>query len=233
MTQRPSVLKSAALLITAGAGMLALINLPAGHPDPGSLTPLVVIEWWSSVGTGPAAMMIATALAVVVAAYLTLVGAISLAASLASLTGRFRLFGRIWNSVTGPGVKRLLTVGAIVAASAGPATAASPGETPPPIVLVDLGPVDGLPGGTNPTPAVDTVPDIAVAAPPVTNVWIVKPGDHLWRIAEQTLGSITDDTPSVGAVTRYWRRLIAENFASSDLDPDLIVPGQIVTLPPV
>lgn len=67
----------------------------------------------------------------------------------------------------------------------------------------------------------------------VATTWTVRPGDHLWRIAQDTLAARLGRTPTDAEVVPYWRRVIDENRARLvDPDnPDLILPGQVVALP--
>jgi nucleoid-associated protein YgaU len=65
--------------------------------------------------------------------------------------------------------------------------------------------------------------------------YVVQPGDHLWAIAEQVLmlrtgrGVIPDHD-----IAPYWRRLIEANRSSlRSGDPDLIYPGELLTIPDV
>jgi hypothetical protein len=72
-------------------------------------------------------------------------------------------------------------------------------------------------------------PDPAVVADSV----VVAHGDSFWSIAVEVVsdrGGPTDDA----SVARYWRRLIAENRSNlvDPTNPDLIHPGQRLTLPP-
>lgn len=63
-------------------------------------------------------------------------------------------------------------------------------------------------------------------------VWLVKPNDHLWKIATDTLahhGAQVD----TAQVLSYWRQLIATNIDQLNDNPDLIYPGQVLTLPRV
>ena len=59
---------------------------------------------------------------------------------------------------------------------------------------------------------------------------IVEPGDHLWRISKRHLDSLE----AFGPVAAYWRQVITANVDSlRSGDPDLIYPGEVITLPPV
>lgn len=63
--------------------------------------------------------------------------------------------------------------------------------------------------------------------------WTVEPGDHLWSIAERTVRA-SDPDASRRQVDRYWRRLIDANLDRLVVpgNPDLILPGQEILLPP-
>ncbi len=57
---------------------------------------------------------------------------------------------------------------------------------------------------------------------------VVERGDHLWKISARQLKELKSDA----AIAPYWRNVIEQNL--SDLrsgDPDLIYPGEIVTMP--
>jgi nucleoid-associated protein YgaU len=53
------------------------------------------------------------------------------------------------------------------------------------------------------------------------------PGDTLWDIAARVL-----DTDDQRVIARYWPRIHRENRAIIGRDPNLIRPGQVLTLPP-
>jgi len=56
----------------------------------------------------------------------------------------------------------------------------------------------------------------------------VEPGDHLWKISEKRLNA-TETDPDVAP---YWRKVIDLNLPTlRSGDPDLIFPGELVTLP--
>lgn len=59
---------------------------------------------------------------------------------------------------------------------------------------------------------------------------LVHPGDHLWSIAESRLGAHLGRAPTDREVAPYWRALVAANPRL--VDPDLLFPGDEVTVPP-
>jgi nucleoid-associated protein YgaU len=61
----------------------------------------------------------------------------------------------------------------------------------------------------------------------------VERGDHLWKISERRLGGVTGRKPEDTEITPYWRQVIEVNREGLlSGDPDLIYPGEMVTLPP-
>jgi nucleoid-associated protein YgaU len=64
-----------------------------------------------------------------------------------------------------------------------------------------------------------------------TTVVVVR-GDHLWRISERHLDAVLGRTAADAEVSPYWRRVIEVNRDGlRSGDPDLIYPGEVVTLP--
>ncbi|MFQ5523526.1 MAG: LysM peptidoglycan-binding domain-containing protein [Acidimicrobiia bacterium] len=62
---------------------------------------------------------------------------------------------------------------------------------------------------------------------------VVTRGDHLWKISERHLEELMGREPSGAEVSPYWRQVIEVNRkALRSGDPDLIYPGEVVTLPP-
>ncbi len=57
--------------------------------------------------------------------------------------------------------------------------------------------------------------------------YTVRPGDSLWDIAEMKLGTV-----EARRIARYWPRIHRANRDVIGGDPNLIVPGQVLTLPP-
>ena len=95
-------------------------------------------------------------------------------------------------------------------------------------------PLDGAsegPGRPTPPPGPPT-PRLSAPQrqlePPCT--WLVRPGDHLWSIAERRVRAYQPDATD-GDIAEYWLRLITANAAQVK-DPDRIFAGQLIALPP-
>ena len=127
----------------------------------------------------------------------------------------FRTDGR---DVRRPGPVRLLLLAAcgvvVLGATAAPAAA----DDRRPVAPDSLA---GLPLPDRPT---------GKAAPPPYRAAVVRvrPGDSLWAIAEDRLGR----SAAVADIADYWHRIYARNAAVIGPDPDLILPGQLLELPP-
>ena len=78
-------------------------------------------------------------------------------------------------------------------------------------------------------PAAD--PGVVPPAAPAPVLHRVERGDHLWKIAEDALGSALGRPATDAEVDPFWRQVIAANPEIDD--PDLIFPGQLVVVPPV
>lgn len=62
---------------------------------------------------------------------------------------------------------------------------------------------------------------------PSSHRHLVRPGDSLWAIAEERLGS----GATAGEVADHWHRIYERNADVIGPDPDLILPGQRLDLP--
>ena len=93
------------------------------------------------------------------------------------------------------------------------------------------------------TPPVESVateqqpiaPTVSAVPRPTSREWTVRPGDHFWRIARQTLATAWGRTPTDREIDPYWRSLIALNRHQlvDPRDPDLLYVGQVIDLPPI
>jgi hypothetical protein len=97
--------------------------------------------------------------------------------------------------------------------------------TPDPAPAV---PGPGISGPESPPPAA-TTPN------PAPQTWIIRSGDHLWRVASTTLAAQWSARPNDAEVLDYLHQLIAANrdLLVVPTDPDLVFPGQVFVLPPV
>lgn len=100
----------------------------------------------------------------------------------------------------------------------------APAATPTPMGTATMRLVD-----PDPRPQVAPV-SVAVTSPDVV---VVEPGDSLWSIAEEAMRDAGRVQPSDAMVARYWRQVIEANRAAlvDPSNPDLIYPGQVITLP--
>ena len=225
--------------IFAAAIAIGVAAIPSAAGGPLS-DPMSFLVWWDSVGTASAAITIVHLFAIAGFAYVAVV------AALVAVADIFRL-GALRHTVlraATPRLRRTLTAGAFVAVSAAaPAIAdessiiitdigsAAPSITE--IVLHDVGPVP-VPPTAVPFESPDTnpaTPPADFAALSTTDSWSVKPGDNLWAIAE-TVVAERSGTQTRGSVAAYWGALLEAN-ADRLVDPDLIMPGQMLTLPPL
>jgi len=84
------------------------------------------------------------------------------------------------------------------------------------------------------TPPADA-PASPAAETPEAPTWTIAPGDHLWHVAEATLGFTLGRPPRPAAIATYLDLLIDQNLDVLAVpgQPDLVFPGQVFTLPPV
>ena len=118
-----------------------------------------------------------------------------------------------------------------------PATA----TVPPPIVrLTDgahPGDRDAEPVGAEPaSPVVDAPNRAATSTRPARiesqgDTYVVRSGDSLWRIAEQTLADRTQGTVTSSDIAQFWPVVYEANRTLIGDDPNLIFPGQTLQIP--
>jgi len=183
-----------------------------------------------------------------VAWYLLGVSLIGVAARLLAL-GRLV---RVADVVTVPAVRHLLQAALGLGLATASVTASTAGSGPPVAVAVAAEQQVAL-AGSGPRLEMRALDDVAryeVMAPlppglrgwaqeaapdpaPAVRTWEVRPGEHLWGIAEQVLAEGRDAPPSDDEVGDYWEVLVdANRGALADPDnPDLVYPGQVFTVP--
>lgn len=124
----------------------------------------------------------------------------------------------------------LAACGVAVLATATPATADTvPGPRSPGVPSLDGLPLpDRATGGpVHRTAEVRRTPP--PLPPPAREVVVVRPGDSLWGIAADRLGAAA----TAADVAAYWHRLHRLNADVIGDDPDLVLPGQRLRLPPL
>jgi hypothetical protein len=63
---------------------------------------------------------------------------------------------------------------------------------------------------------------------------VVRPGDHMWALAEQRLSAVRGRVVSDSEIAPYWLQVVAINLSSiRSGDPDLIFPGEVLALPAI
>ena len=129
------------------------------------------------------------------------------------------------NTLTLPFVRRILDRAATVALVASMVTpsaalaAERPSEPPPVMRLVE-----------EPAPA--PIPPTEAPAAPVTDRYVVRPGNNCWTIAARTLEARLGRPATDTEILPYWQGLLAANagrFPSGD--PGLIFSGDELVLP--
>jgi nucleoid-associated protein YgaU len=234
-----------ALMVAAGRGTLAAPPLVA---------PSSWDEWAGSRPAPDAAVAVIRLVVLALVAYLLLASVVAVAVRLANAQRAMT----ITDLLTLPTVLRVVQTGlgvgfvgaSIAAATAGNAQAplaptradtalVSAADEPP--LLREL-PDHGRRSSTTSTTTTTTTapstptehpPAVVPPATPGPMTWIVRPGDHLWSIAERALHDALGRAPADTEIVPYWRSLIAHNvdrLADRD-NPDLIFPGQTIVLP--
>jgi len=66
---------------------------------------------------------------------------------------------------------------------------------------------------------------------PAGDVYVVEPGDSLWRIAGRTLARRTGTDPSNAEIARFWPSIFRANQSTIGENPNLIFPGQHLVIP--
>jgi nucleoid-associated protein YgaU len=117
---------------------------------------------------------------------------------------------------------------ATTAAAAAPPSATMSRAEPEPPPVPATAPVTVTPAASPALPPAPPLPAVDATT------WLVEAGDSLWSIAEEVVRTTHPDAAD-RTVTRYWRALTDANRAHlvDPGNPDLLVPGQQVRLPPL
>jgi nucleoid-associated protein YgaU len=160
--------------------------------------------------------------------------ALSLITSLAGGTAAFAWGGQLPTPVAAVADRR---PGTLVPRSTGPGTQPQPSPEPLPVPAPPAVPLPVPAAPAVPLPPVAPVPEnsalrAGAAQPGPPGRYSVQRGDNLWTIAANHLAD-SGITRSNSRIAPYWKELIQEN--RRDLrsgNPDLIFPGETLTLPP-
>jgi hypothetical protein len=123
---------------------------------------------------------------------------------------------------------------AFLVAVEGPNGAREPVPTADRARIVSLDPAPTAPAPAAPTPASPASAPPPSPAPAAGETWEIRRGDHLWHVAEATLARRHGTAPTDAETAGY---LAVLHQANRDRllvpdDPDLVVAGQVMTLPP-
>lgn len=80
----------------------------------------------------------------------------------------------------------------------------------------------------------DPLPVVRVVDTPVLQAVeiVVRPGDNMWRLAEQRLAELLGRPPVDSEIAPFWLQVIAANVGRiRSGDPDLIFPGEVLVIP--
>lgn len=113
--------------------------------------------------------------------------------------------------------------------TAAPSTTAAPTTTTSAVPEAEP-PVEAPPAAPDPAPTTPNVEGPPPAAVPDTIT--VADGDSFWSIAEDVV-TASGNAPTVDAVTSYWASLVDANVDQlvDAGNPDLLLPGQVLTVP--
>lgn len=104
---------------------------------------------------------------------------------------------------------------------------AAPADAPPTLRRLpdEPGPVPPAPRPSSETPS---PPDQEPRR------WEIRPGQHFWAVAEEVLAAAWQRPPTDAEIDPYWRVMIETNreILRDPANPDLLYPGQVLTVPP-
>ncbi len=230
-TRRPLVV----VLVGAGLAVVALEAAGRGTLAGPPLTSWPTVEtWYDQAGPAVAALAGLRLAALGGAGWVLVATALQLVAGLAPC----RTVQQLADAVS-PVALRQLSQGvaglAVGVGLLGPPAPATPRVDPPGIAVMEV--LDPAQPTTTSTATTTVAPpgDRAAAVPapvaPPDDEVVVAAGDSFWSLAVDAVA----DHQQPPAVDDYWRRLVAANRARlvDPANPDLLYPGQVLTLPPL
>ncbi|MFZ6003802.1 MAG: LysM peptidoglycan-binding domain-containing protein [Actinomycetota bacterium] len=242
---RPSPATKSALVVGALAATLGgLVAAGRGLHSPPLTSWRAASDWYVAVGPATATIAALRLVAIIVASWLLLAASVELLACATARAGARALadliaprsLQRVVHGLAGLSLTAGLTA---TAPSAG--TLAEPEQGVAAMRLLEDQAEPGSEGTATMRLAEDrpAKPAPAQPAPPAVlpheDEVTVVPGDSLWSLAEEALVDAggAEHRPSDVEVARYWRRVIETNRSAlvDPSNPDLIYPGQIITLP--
>lgn len=153
---------------------------------------------------------------------------------------RAQWLAEVLRPITLPLVRRIAAGLATVTISLNTVSAVAQTTTEPPVVAVET---SNLRTEATPTPNLQPMVEVEADEPcnaeeptgsysaPLT--WLVRPGDHLWKIAGEHLWIVLNRQPTREEHARYWVEVIdAARPIIRSGEPDLIYPGEQIPLPP-
>lgn len=229
-----------ALALVGWCGLLALAIVGTSVGD---LPAAGLLGTWTGGPTGPvlAAFALLRLVLLWLAWYLAGITALHAVAA----TWRSHVLARLAAAVTIPAARGFLatTLGLGLVASTGPpadppstgGAAAVAAPAPAEVARRDVSPPSMVPLATS--GRAPRMHPLATTDDPVTDdeTWTVRRGDHLWGIAARVLADAHGHAVDDQAVVPYWRRLVAANRDRlvDAGNPDLILPRQVLVLPPI
>jgi hypothetical protein len=140
-------------------------------------------------------------------------------------------FADLVESAVPPSVRRALAVAAGIGAVGVPAAGLLGDPARPTQEAIEL--IDATESTVTMSLLEPAPPPAPAPAPAPPDGWTVTAGESFWSIAEELVAEGLGHPPSDDEVAPYWRALIDANRDRLVVtaDPDLIVPGQVLTLP--
>jgi hypothetical protein len=157
-----------------------------------------------------------------------------------ALVTRTHWLTKVLRPITLPLVRRIAAGLATVTISLSTVTAVAQAPTESTVVAIDY---NSLRQEATPTPNLQPLVEVETEEPCLVDepigsysaplTWLVRPGDHLWKIAREHLTIVLNRPPTRKEHARYWVEVVnAAGPVIRSGDPNLIYPGEQIPLPP-